>query len=593
MSAAIQPDLLPPENVPETAPPAPVSVPTANSANQITGSVAHELPAESDWQQLRQLLLSPEQRQIEQLLNRFTVAERHAQEVSEVLPSAVLLRTARDRRLAKALQPTFEEALRVSINKDPKPFIDAVAPAMGAAIRRAIAEALSAMMASLNRTLDNSISPRSLKWRWESFRTGRPFAEVVFLNTVAYRVEQVFLIHRETGLLLLHAQNIGQDAIEDADMVSGMLTAIQDFVRDSFGVSTNETLDTMKVGDLTVWVEQGPQALLAGVVRGAAPSELRLILQDALDSIHIDFHDALKKFEGDATPFEACRPYLESCLQVRYQQKTETANAARASKIKLAVGTVLALLLVSGFFYGRHYRRWRNYLAHLQTQPGIVVVEANHGFWRSEIKGLRDPLAADPDGLLTPHGLDAAQISRHWMEYYALEPQFIIQRAQRLLEPPASVQLTYSKGTLYANGMASPEWLFEARKLARGLAGVTSFVSDQDALQASVAAIESILITFPLGRADLTPEAQTQIKGVAATWQRVNQMQPDAYYIEVSGNADPTGSPQINATLKRERAAAVRQALLTSGCTPEQLRLNEMTNDNNAARRVSFQIKRR
>ena len=89
----------------------------------------------TEWLELRHLLLRPEQNELSELKARFGVAEQHAQEVSQVLPQAILLRTARDKRLAKALQPTFEEALRVSIKKDPKPFLDAVTPVIGAAIR--------------------------------------------------------------------------------------------------------------------------------------------------------------------------------------------------------------------------------------------------------------------------------------------------------------------------------------------------------------------------------------------------------------------------------------------------------------------------
>lgn len=67
-------------------------------------------------------------------------------------------------------------------------------------------------------------------------RTGASFAEVVLRHTLLYRVEQVFLVHRESGLLLHHltAQSIAAQA---PDMVAGMLTAIQDFARDSFQVA--------------------------------------------------------------------------------------------------------------------------------------------------------------------------------------------------------------------------------------------------------------------------------------------------------------------------------------------------------------------
>ena len=140
---------------------------------------------------------------------------------------------------------------------------------MGPAIRRAIVHTLASMMETLNRTVEHSVSWRAVQWRWTALRTGRPFAEIVLLNTLQYRVEQVFLIHRETGLLLQHVSR--NRAGQDADQISAMLTAIPDFVRDSFATEAGETLDALRVGDLAVSVEQGPHAILACVVRGSVP----------------------------------------------------------------------------------------------------------------------------------------------------------------------------------------------------------------------------------------------------------------------------------------------------------------------------------
>ena len=42
------------------------------------------------------------------------------------------------------------------------------------------------------------------------------FAEVVLLNTLLYRVEQVFLIDRDSGILLQHVK-AGTVAVQDAD----------------------------------------------------------------------------------------------------------------------------------------------------------------------------------------------------------------------------------------------------------------------------------------------------------------------------------------------------------------------------------------
>ena len=90
---------------------------------------------------------------------------------------------------------------------------------MGPAIRKAIAEALRGLVQSLNQALEHSLSWRGIKWRIEALRTGRTFAEVVLSKTLVYRVEQVFLIHRESGLLLVQAvapEVEAQDAVHDA-----------------------------------------------------------------------------------------------------------------------------------------------------------------------------------------------------------------------------------------------------------------------------------------------------------------------------------------------------------------------------------------
>ena len=87
------------------------------------------------------------------------------------------------------------------MRRDPHVLADALFPVMGPAIRKSITETLRGMLESFNEALDNSFSLRGLKWRVEAMRTGKPFAEIVLMHSLLYRVEQVFLIHRETGLV--------------------------------------------------------------------------------------------------------------------------------------------------------------------------------------------------------------------------------------------------------------------------------------------------------------------------------------------------------------------------------------------------------
>lgn len=168
-------------------------------------SNAGTTPGEHDYAELRSLLLAPEQTRLEQLQEQVEHIDLNAKNLSRVLPDAIALRGEGDHQLTHVLTPHVSEALGASVRKQPHMIVDAIAPIMMPAIRQAIANALRSMVQSLNQTIEHSLSLQSLQWRLEALRTGKPFAEIVLLHTLRYRVEQVFLIHSQTGLLLAHA----------------------------------------------------------------------------------------------------------------------------------------------------------------------------------------------------------------------------------------------------------------------------------------------------------------------------------------------------------------------------------------------------
>src|SRR5688572_18709081 len=160
---------------------------------------AGSVPA-ADFAELRALIVGPEQRQLRTLQTRLDDPATQIREVSRVLPQAMLLRKD-DPQLTRALAPTIEETITAAVRKNPQPWADALFPIFGPAIRKAIAASLSSMLESLNQSLEHSLSWRAVQWRITAARTGKSFAEVVLLKTLVYRVEQVFLIERESGLL--------------------------------------------------------------------------------------------------------------------------------------------------------------------------------------------------------------------------------------------------------------------------------------------------------------------------------------------------------------------------------------------------------
>src|ERR1700722_14362396 len=208
-------------------------------------------PDSHAYEELRHLIVGPEQEGLKEIQERLDDTGRRIEDVSSVVAEAIQRRREQgdNQALAEALAPTIQDTLRESVRRDPHVLADALFPVMGPAIRKSITETLRSMLQSFNEALDNSFSARGIQWRIEAFRSGRPFAEIVMMHSLMYRVEQVFLIHRETGLVLNHlvAPTV---ATQDPDMIAWMLSAIQQFVRDSFHSRSDETLGSLNVGEL-------------------------------------------------------------------------------------------------------------------------------------------------------------------------------------------------------------------------------------------------------------------------------------------------------------------------------------------------------
>ncbi|MBL9003239.1 MAG: OmpA family protein [Myxococcales bacterium] len=544
---------------------------------------------------LRELLLAPEQRELSDLKRQLLQvrAPVAVDSVAEVLPAAVALANEHSPQMAAALQPLLEGTLTHAVRQRPEVIAEAIFPIMGPAISRAIREALSRMMQQTTYALEHAFSLRSWRWRLEARATGKPFSEVVLLHSLVYRVEQVFLIHPESGLPLQHVHVDLQHAaasesveLQNASMVSSMLTAIQDFVRDSFRVDSKAALDTVEVGDVTVWIERGPHAVLAGVIRGTAPVSLRAVFREVLGLCHRDFLPQLKAFSGDSDELQGVRPHLVRCLQQQQQEKSR-----RPIKALLILSLLfIAALAGLGYLGVQSYQSaqtLRRATASLQQQLGVVVVQARRSGGRFDIEILRDPQAKPVEILLREAGLSPDRATLHERPFLAMQPELIVGRAALALRPPSSVQLSMpSPGTLQLVGQADEDWIDDARFLVGAIAGVQSVDFDvkplpkppqlYDILMERARALEAIVFHFRAGSIELVPgqEAQ-QSKALAEIKEILRMAQHDDSLdvtIEVYAHTDTIGDELYNLRLRESRAKQMRVWLANAGIDMRKLR---------------------
>lgn len=537
--------------------------------------------AEADLAELRELILGAERRKLEELERRLDAAGLTREELAELLPEAIALRSGRDRQLARALAPTVESAIGESVRRNPRPIATAIFPVLGPAIRKAIAEALAGLVSSINRALEHSLSPRGIRWRLEAWRTGVPYAQIVLRHALVYRVEQVFLIHRDTGLLLAHAA-LPELPADNADMISGMLTAIRDFVADSFSPEREVGgLRRFSVGELTVMVEQGPQALIAAVVRGEAPDTLLTRLQDTLETVHLQFAGTLADFDGDTEPFGAARPLLEECLATVVATDRKGEGRVGRGWLPWAIAAVVLALLLGGLAL-RSRIRWNSAVARLRAEPGLVLTEAARGWGHWRFAGLRDPLAPAPAALLAAEGVDTGRVDQRWEPYLSLRPELVLARARRGLSPPAGVRLALEGDTLRATGIAPLAWAAAARSAALppgvavlDLGGVALDIPAE--LSRLQQAIEGQRVLFQIGSAALGAETRRTAGAVAEAFGRLESAAAELgarASLELVGRTDPTGSDDANQALARNRADAVLAALVARGVSRGAVRVS-------------------
>ena len=298
------------------------------------------------------------------------------------------------------------------------------------------------------------------------------------LRSLVYRVEQVFLIHRETSLALLHVA--ADPALSrDSDMVAGMLSAIQDFARDSFQTGDDSTLEEFRIGELQVWIASRPLRLSRG---GDPRQSFARAAHHARGSDRQ--HSHLERFRARASStairpsFESLRPELESCLRAQYAEKKGAQRPTRAWFILIVVAALVVAALIA---FALSKARWSRFVRRLEAYPGIVVTRrAQHWFAPSQIAGLRDAAAVDPATIARDSGLDPTA------NRFRLER---ISRARRRLacsgvsrsasESAAGAQVCLKNGTLTFAGTPSLRMArARVRQQATLVPGVNSISAD-------------------------------------------------------------------------------------------------------------------
>jgi OOP family OmpA-OmpF porin len=450
----------------------------------------------SDLSELKSLLFKEQRAQIEKKIEEAeeSASKITSEKIADALPGAIEINLKNDPKdFGNKLKPTIEVAMEESVRENPSIITNIIYPVIGPAIRKSVQEMFRKMSQNTNKLVEESLSVQGLKWRVESALTGKSYSEIALLNSLVYRVEHLFLIHKESGLLIKHLinPNVNDDSISDSDMVSSMFSAIQDFARDAFQENNQAGISTLAVGSTTVWVERGPHAFLAAVIRGQAQPELREKMQTQLEITHQKNGGELRSFHGalSAEQHTGLQEILSECFQEQYTEVSEEETANKKRKLKFVQYGVLALLICGlGLWFwsqvtssrtNREITKKLHALEHrLTAEPGVAVSSAQLQDKPPTlvVYGLADPFAKSPEFIAKELEIAKENVSLHFAGFFSPDILIVKRRFIAKTNPPKGVRVEAGKkpGTLAVSGKASKSWAKAARASAASIPGLSS-----------------------------------------------------------------------------------------------------------------------
>ena len=527
--------------------------------------------------ELRKMIIGLDTEDLRRLATLINDPEAFAEEISDLLPHSIKVLLNKGKINHNDLIPIVEVALQDSIRRDPHTIADILFPIFGPAIRKAVAENLKTMVESLNSTLENGFSPQRMGWKFKSIFSGKSYAEIVLSHAYIFRVKQVFLIHKDTGLLLNSAtDNEGADTA-DADMVSSMLSAIKDFVQDSFKIEKSNTLNTIQVGEFNIWIEQGPSAIVAAIVEGQAPSSLRNNLKETVENIHLKHSYELEKFNGEVEGFKKTDPQLNSCIISKQKEKKKRKPLA-------AVLFFIVLLGILGYWtYTIIDRTIRvsDLCDALNNEAGILITETERSNGKTVFVGLKDPNSTDPMTISKQFKFDESEIEFKLKSYISLETNMIVKRAYFILNPPSTVRLSYFNGTLFAAGEAEESWVELAMDNYISIPGVKKFdktalyiLTNKEKVYRRALSIEEYYFVFKYLKVELNRDQKIKFSNLIEEVNEVldfNFSQDSVPVIVVRAHTSYEGNPEANKKTAFDRAQQFINLMIDAGIPMEVL----------------------
>ncbi|HEY9767978.1 MAG TPA: BON domain-containing protein [Coleofasciculaceae cyanobacterium] len=281
--------------------------------------------------------------------------------IAKILPSAISAEMNLDpEAIARAIAPEIALSIREQIRLDQNAIPQVLGPEMGKAIKAQIESERDAMVDALypvigstiskymvkvvqeiNSKVESTLSPTGIKRKIRARIQGVSETELIFQESVGYQVQAIFLINKDSGVVIQEIQQPGEKQL-DCDLIGGMLTAIRSFANDC--ITSGLELDSIDYGDWQIPLEAAGYCYLAVVIQGKPDKQFRSKIRQVLAEIVLEYGDDIQDYNGNMVTIPlAIRTKLE---QLSQQNKDKPQKSSSPPMLLWLIILLLGLVFI-------------------------------------------------------------------------------------------------------------------------------------------------------------------------------------------------------------------------------------------------------
>ena len=479
--------------------------------------------------------------------------------------------TLKEGSVAEALGTEMGQAIKKQIETERDAMVDALYPVIGSTISKYMAEVVD----SINQKVDSALSPKGIRRKIRAKIQGVSEAELILKESFPYSVRAIFLIHKDSGLVIRELQPDTSEPLE-SDLLAGMLTAIRSFANDC--IAANSELGEIDYDSFQILLETAGYCYLAVVVNGEPDRFFRDRMRTIFGQIVTKYSRVIEDYQGDPDTIpKSVQPLLEQLIVEEVIAKQAKSSHALYWLIAFVLGVIFIPWGIFAYKSRVANRIEQAVAVELDANPELSVYRLTPKVKKGQLllKGrvpslyLRNLAAIVTQPLISEKNL---QLDNQIVAVNVpVDPTVTAQeiaRTTKLVNQNSEVTIN----TSYQNKTVVVDGLVLNPKIQKNLLDTFSVIPG----------VERVVFTVT----QELPELATRIYFSSGSSQFTLASDKDkideitdylAKYpllkLRIIGHSDPLGTKETNLKLARERARQVYQTLVDKGIDAKRLEI--------------------